>query len=570
VVGGFIKGVLLGAVVAVGGAVGLSLISGGPVMRGLDRTPPDVASAPIRLETPPDGQGSVSVPAKGVDAPVEMAKPGAPAQTSEPDGVPVPDLASDAGQVPETGGAQVAMTAPQESEQVPAGVHAAGDTPVAAPLGEPVVPAAPEAEASPDVYVQPAAKPAPGDAPELAAPEGVTEISPDARKQRALEELLIKVSPEAPEAPAAPGMAPDQPEPAAAPKPAVEAEAELGEPEISAQAEAEPEVQPESDDMTTDPVHQAEAAEPVPPAPTGPVVRVMPEPKRVQIGTPATRLGTPAQSLGESTDGSDEGATSGGFKMVGVAKPSAELPRVTAGAPGKTPEAAAKDDSVPPLQRFAAPAQDTGGKPEMSIVLIDDGTGPVGVEALAGFPYPLSIAVDTSRADAEDTMATYRAAGFEVLAMVRMPQGAQPEDVEQAMPVLMAKVPEAVAVMEAPDLGIQFDRKVSDQVTRILADTGQGLLLYPNGFDTARKLATKSGVPAATVFRDLDAEGQDARAIRRFLNFGTVKAGNGDGAGVVMVGRMRADTLSALILWALEDKTRQVAIVPLSQQLLGE
>nr|WP_322866067.1 divergent polysaccharide deacetylase family protein [Aquicoccus sp. G2-2]MEA1113344.1 divergent polysaccharide deacetylase family protein [Aquicoccus sp. G2-2] len=253
---------------------------------------------------------------------------------------------------------------------------------------------------------------------------------------------------------------------------------------------------------------------------------------------------------------------------MGVAKPSATLPRVTEGVPGKQSKSAASEGTKPPLKRYAAPVQDTGGKPEMSVVLIDQGTGPVGVEALAGFPYPLSIAVDTSRSDAEDTMAKYRAAGFEVLAMIKLPDGAQPEDVEVAMPVLMAKVPEAVAVMEAPGLGIQFDRKVSDQVTRILADTGQGLLLYPKGLDTARKLATKNGVPAATVFRDLDDKGQDARAIRRFLNFGTVKAS--DGEGVVMVGRMRADTLSALILWALEDKTRQVAIVPLSQQLLGE
>nr|WP_322866068.1 hypothetical protein [Aquicoccus sp. G2-2]MEA1113345.1 hypothetical protein [Aquicoccus sp. G2-2] len=300
-VGGFLKGVLLGGIVAVGGAVGLSLISGGPVMHGVDRTPPEVASASVKLETPPGAQEAGTVAAKATDTPVEMQMPDAPAQASKPDGVPVPDLSSDTGQVPQTGEAQVAMAAPETGEQVP-GVSAAGDTPVTAPSGEPAVPVVPKAEASPDVSVQPAAKPAPGTAPVLAQPEDAADINPDADKRQSLntlEELVIKVTPDAPQAPVAPGLAPDQPQ-AAPDAPQSEAEAQATEAEPGADPEADAGMQTATEDAAPDPVREAEAAEPMPPAPVARPERIAPEEGRVQIGTPAKRLGRPALSLGNS------------------------------------------------------------------------------------------------------------------------------------------------------------------------------------------------------------------------------------------------------------------------------
>nr|WP_320179439.1 divergent polysaccharide deacetylase family protein [Roseovarius pacificus] len=76
-------------------------------------------------------------------------------------------------------------------------------------------------------------------------------------------------------------------------------------------------------------------------------------------------------------------------------------------------------------------------------------------------------------------------------------------------------------------------------------------------------------MPSTTVFRDFDAKGQDATVIRRFLDQAAFKAGQ-DENGVVMVGRLRPDTISALLLWGLQDRASSVALAPVSAVLRGQ
>ncbi|PIE11125.1 MAG: hypothetical protein CSA70_11260 [Rhodobacterales bacterium] len=275
---------------------------------------------------------------------------------------------------------------------------------------------------------------------------------------------------------------------------------------------------------------------------------------RVAIGTPATgigRLGTglksnrlPSVAARTATDAETE--TSAGTS------------------------AGHRDDAteLPPVERFANPVEVADNKPKMSIVLIDDGTSPIGVEALTTFPYPLSFAVDISMPNAADQMAIYRASGFEVLALASLPRGARASDVEVAVPAIINAVPEAVGIMEKPGFTMQSSREVGDQMARVLAESGHGLLLYPKGLNTAQKLAAKAGVRSATVFRDFDAKGQKPGSIRRFLNHAVLKA-DSEG-GVVMVGRLRADTVTALLLWGLQDRASQVALLPISQLLVTQ
>jgi polysaccharide deacetylase 2 family uncharacterized protein YibQ len=93
-------------------------------------------------------------------------------------------------------------------------------------------------------------------------------------------------------------------------------------------------------------------------------------------------------------------------------------------------------------------------------------------------------------------------------------------------------------------------------------------VLFPKGLNTAQKLLAREGVPSAAVFRDFDAKGQNATVIRRFLDQAAFKAGQ-EGAGVVMVGRLRPDTVSALLLWGLQDRANRVALSPISALLQG-
>ena len=103
----------------------------------------------------------------------------------------------------------------------------------------------------------------------------------------------------------------------------------------------------------------------------------------------------------------------------------------------------------------------------------------------------------------------------------------------------------------------------------MLAAGGYGAVYRPKGLDTARKLAQKDGIPAATLFRDFDSEGQDATVIRRFLDQAAFRAGNEPG-GVIMLGRLRPETISALLLWGLQDRANRVALAPVSAVLTAE
>lgn len=224
--------------------------------------------------------------------------------------------------------------------------------------------------------------------------------------------------------------------------------------------------------------------------------------------------------------------------------------------------------SLPPLEQFAAPFDNADGKPLMAIVLLDDGQSPIGFDALAGFPYPISYAVDASWSGAADAAAKYRAAGLEVLAMVNLPEGASAVDTEVAMQAYLDAVPEAVAIMEGTGAGLQSNREASAQLVPILLDSGHGLVLFPNGLDTTQKLIAREGVPAASVFRDFDAKGQNASVIRRFLDQAAFKAGQ-ENSGVIMVGRLRAETISALMIWGLQDRAGRVALAPVSAVLMA-
>ncbi|WP_281967379.1 divergent polysaccharide deacteylase family protein [Roseovarius nanhaiticus] len=218
--------------------------------------------------------------------------------------------------------------------------------------------------------------------------------------------------------------------------------------------------------------------------------------------------------------------------------------------------------------RNAAPFDNSEGKPLMSIVLIDDGSSPIGLEALDAFPYPLSFAVEATAPGASERMERYRNAGFEVLAIADLPEGADARDTETVMQTVLAAVPDAVGILEGTGTGLQISRDASEQLAPILLESGHGLVLFAKGLGTAPKLIAREGVPVGTVFRDFDSNDQSPTVIRRFLDQAAFKAGREEEGGVIMLGRLRADTISALLLWGLQDRASSVALAPVSAVLL--
>jgi len=281
--------------------------------------------------------------------------------------------------------------------------------------------------------------------------------------------------------------------------------------------------------------------------------------------TPRPRIGKPAVSL----TGRSGGVVINRFGSPSTTDTPAAEP--VAAAPQDAAAAAETDDPRPVAQHRAA-FENTEDKPLMSIVLIDNGSIAMDdgseIAGLQDFPYPLSFAVDSTLPDAQERVAEYRAKGFEVLGMIDLPPGAQPSDAETTLGVLLPQMGEIIGVLEGPGAGLQESREVADQVTMILAESGHGLIAQAKGLNTMPNLARKQGVPAAPVFRDFDSKDQDERVIRRFLDQAAFKAGQ-EGA-VIMLGRLRPETISALLVWGLQDRAGQVALAPVSAVLLRD
>jgi polysaccharide deacetylase 2 family uncharacterized protein YibQ len=234
--------------------------------------------------------------------------------------------------------------------------------------------------------------------------------------------------------------------------------------------------------------------------------------------------------------------------------------------PEDQPSEVASDAAGGPLIEInAVPFENPGNLPVMAIVLIDDGDG-LGGEALAGFPYPLTFAVDPADPDAAAKMARHRAAGFEVVALVNLPNTATAQDAEVNLSVWLENLPEVVGLLEGTGTGFQGNRDLSDQVTAIVSSAGLGLIMQAKGLNTAYKLAARDGVPAGLVFRDFDGAGQTTAVMRRFLDQAAFRAGQQ--GGVIMLGRLRPDTISTLLLWGLQDRASRVALAPVSAVLV--
>ncbi|WP_406650113.1 divergent polysaccharide deacetylase family protein [Aliisedimentitalea scapharcae] len=494
---GFLGGVSIGAIVAVIGAVGLS------VMTPLPPRPEVAVESPDVVIQPRDADVSLSKPA-GQDADLVEAAPTAPKDTDPSAG----DLTA---------------LAPSVME----------------PADKPQVGAASEAIPVPD--------------PEASAPE-------------------MTGSQDQPVVPSdTPEQTPDTPGAETAVSTAVANPAQLSVPQVvpegSGFAEPAP-ADPESSDLTkqTDPAPDvAETVEPLEPA-TEAAPQV--DTSVVEATPEATTEAAPEQPARIAALPQTGAGTTGTGPQIGTPV----VPLTDRGAdPEDTPEPVGDEapsaDIAPtsrPFEAFAAPFDNPDGKPLMSILLIDDEQA-IGAEALLDFPYPLSFAIDPSDPDATDKMARYRAAGFEVVAMTNFAAAATATDAETALEVWFASLPETVAVLEGTGSGIQGNRALSDQVTAVVKDTGRGLITQDRGLNTVQKLAQRDGVPSGVVFRDFDGAGQTPTVMRRFLDQAAFRAGQ-QGA-VIMLGRVRPDTISALLLWGLQDRASRVALAPISASL---
>ncbi len=570
---GFLAGAIIGTVVS-GVALGTVSVLTGPPQRGRAALPPE-AEAPVSESAAPETAETPEPEApEQPQLGVEVASDDVSAEPAERDvDEVVPEAVTDPEMAPGEPDPEFAEPAAPEVAEVPEPVVESETVPMAE---ETPARAADEADSS-DIADSPAA-PASDPAPEPTLQDNAPQTSP--------EDGVETVTPAA-------GLAPDEPagaETVARPGQPGEVTAAAPEPasEISVATDIPPEAEtaldapapPATPDTDTPSMEMASADSPArrdSALPDAPQDEVAPE-VSTQTPTPPLpaplvpgedalpRVSTLPGSTSSETAGTGRpaiGTPAGSLADRGAGESASRLPSIGEAAPAEpTPAPEAAPSELSPLERYAVPAEAEDDAPRMAIVLIDDGTGPLGPDTVGEFPFAVSFAIPASHPDAAATAQGYRDAGFEVLAIAGVPEGAQATDVEVTLEGSLGAVPEAVAVMEAPGDGLQATRAISEQAAQYLGASGHGLLMQPKGLNTGEALARREAVPTVTVFRDFDGEGQDPRVMRRFLDQAAFKARQ-EGA-VVMLGRLRADTVSALLLWGLQDRASSVALVPIS------
>lgn len=419
----------------------------------------------------------------------------------------------------------MSQLAPLPSAQAPA--------PLAMPLPEPEigqasspeppVPALPEVVVeAPPPSVKPSAEPAPS--PVLTAP-AVVSLAP-----------LVPVQPE--QGGAAPQIAAVAPQPPVINSPA--ALPSVSVPDPTPKAEALPSEGPAEEALLLPP----------PESPSQPVEPQLVEPQPVEPQKPsATEVLPPVADLPKTVDG----VTVGRLPSIGAA---------AAPQPDVVPEPAA----ATPLVQFARPFTNEAGKPLFAVVLKDSGGVDLDRVALASLPFPISFVLDPMDPTASDAEKIYRAGGQEVVMLASgIPKGANPADLEQSFQINDAVLPEAVVVMDLDKGGFQDDRSLSTQVVTVVKEMGRGLLTYDRGLNAADQVARREGLPAAVIFRELDAQGEAAPLIRRYLDRAAFKAAQ-EGR-VVVLGTTSTETITALMEWAVEGRGASVALAPISAVL---
>lgn len=523
---GLLAGAATGLAISVAGAAGLSLFMGYPPTPDGVLPEPVVADVPLGETQTPEDAGDAGPAPAGDTAPGTAADPGGLAAPGNGDAVPAASDTTPAA-VPDVSGESAALTAPDA---------ASGDSTMTAPdVAEPSsangadAPALGAPSATPEPGPQIATDPVQPPAPEMPQDDiALVAPAPEAAEDMPLVPRSDDPAPETaqtPEAIAAPETSEAAPQ---ADTTAQAPEGETAEEPAPSAADA-----PEADQPGTEPADTAPA----------------------ETTTAGPSFATPARPLTEREDAarSTRLPTIGGDASGDAAAPDAEA---------ETEADAADASDAPPFTRFASPVDVPADTPRMAVILIDDGSGPLGPGAIDAFPFPVTFAVDPAAPDATTRMAGYREKGFEVLALVDMPEGARPADLEVTFEAALGALPEALGVMEAPGAALQSSREITEQAASYLQASGHGLVMQGQGLNTATSLAQREGVPAGAVFRDIDGEDQDPGAQRRLLDRAALRARQ-DGQ-VIALGRLKADTVSALLLWGLQDRAGALALVPIS------
>ncbi|WP_091842988.1 divergent polysaccharide deacetylase family protein [Palleronia pelagia] len=245
------------------------------------------------------------------------------------------------------------------------------------------------------------------------------------------------------------------------------------------------------------------------------------------------------------------------------ADPGAESPGapvVTASPLEIDPDAPVAELTGDPMTDFRQPFDNPEDLPVMAVILLDYG-GP-----MIDVPVNATIALDPTMPDVADRAAAYFAMGFEVAVMPDTTGGGSPAEISEALRASLSAVPFSLAVVEDPSRPIGTATETVEVILDGLSDSGHGLVTLPEGQNRAQQLAARADVPAGLVFRQIDNQGQDLAAVKRFLDNAAFRARQEE--TVILLGRNRPETTGAILEWRLGNRASDVELAPLSAALV--
>jgi hypothetical protein len=214
------------------------------------------------------------------------------------------------------------------------------------------------------------------------------------------------------------------------------------------------------------------------------------------------------------------------------------------------------------IDLYARDGVSNEGKPKLAIVLLTDQLNAIDPNLVQSLPIPVTFAVDPVNPSADALLLSLRELEQEAVILGDLPPEATVQDVDVALTALVDLLPQTIGVIERQAGALQQSRDVMLHVPEVLNRTGHGLVVYEKGLNT---LAKEAGTPVATIYRDLDGADQNERTIRRFLDGAAFRAANSPSEPIVVLARLRPETMSAILIWALQDRAQKTAVVSVSQ-----
>ena len=317
-------------------------------------------------------------------------------------------------------------------------------------------------------------------------------------------------------------------------------------------------------------------AEPVPEAVTEP--EPTPEPSVLAEPLPAETAATsepaviPADPIPEPTTEPQDPAVEAPEKPalpqvsigsdIGVGEgTSSRLPKIT-------------DEASEPKEYEIKPEPVDDGTPKLAIILVDIGDQGATVDSLVALEYPVTVAISPAREDAPARSQALNSNGKSVLAL-------SPQDVEfslsgnlserQVSTLLdryFAIMPDAIGMLDRPEATLQVDRQLARSVVKSFAKNGKNLVTYSKGLNSLLKDASNAEVPAAKIYRSLDAKGEDEAAILRTLDRAVLEATQS--GQVIVQGTTSSATLAAIEKWRETSRASSVSLVPIQKVLASK